>query len=119
MSKNPLLLIHEPLQNIWNDRQGMKLKEAKEILEKLKPLENKAEMKRGGKINKFFIVPMEYLTEKDYSIYWPDFWQKDIAISTDKRHGVEYTLVAIKRTKSMTVFVCKDLDYIQALAQYQ
>lgn len=97
----------------------MELKEAEELLRKLKPLENRVEMKTGGIINRFFIVPKEYLTDKGYDIYWPDFWSDDVATCPNKNHGKEYTIIAVKRTESGVVFVSKDFEYIKELGQYQ
>ena len=39
--------------------------EAKDLLEKLKPLEKRAEMKKGGTIDKFFIVPRLTTAQRD------------------------------------------------------
>ncbi|MFD0990709.1 hypothetical protein ACFQ1R_11425 [Mariniflexile jejuense] len=97
----------------------MNKEEALELLKKLKPLEKRIESRKGGTIDKFFIVPIEYLTDKDYKIYWFDFWNKEMAYSVNAISSDDYTIVGIMRKAGNFIFVEKNIEYIKSLTRYQ
>lgn len=84
----------------------MKLKEAKELYNKLKPLENKCKMEGGLLIHKFFILPMEYLKKNNISIEWHTLMESDDILELDviDNRNLDFDIVGIHQA-SYSVFL--------------
>lgn len=93
----------------------MKLKEVQELLEKLKPLENSVNSKKGTVIHRFFIVPLDFLDKNDLGVDWIGFWSKDYAFTDILSDKVEYNIVGVHRHDYSTFIVLNDIEYIKSL----
>ncbi len=94
----------------------MKLEEAKEIYNKLKPLENKCEMKGGFIIHKFFILPLKYIKKKNIIIDWHTLMESNDILENDllDNRNLDFDIIGIHQKSSDVFLTSKDIKLFKS-----
>ena len=93
----------------------MKLDEAKELLEKLKPLENKKTPKNKA-IHRFMIIPSDLIvTEKNYL---DELWYDRDKYVKQENNKLDYKIISVLKPNISTYFHNDNIDeFISELNQ--
>lgn len=93
----------------------MELKEAQDLLQKLKPLENKATTHNGFPIHKFFIIPLKFIKDNNLEIDWYKFWNNEYAFQQNIDSQLDYNIVAVHRNGYSSFLTSTNLKHFKNL----
>jgi hypothetical protein len=98
------------------NQETMKLQEAIELYEKLKPFENKCEMKNGLTIHKFFVLPMKYIIKNNITIDWHKLWENEdiFEIELKDNKNLDFDIVGVNRANYSTFLTSKDIKLFKS-----
>lgn len=96
-------------------KKNMNLKEAQDLLQKLKPLENKATTQNEFLIHKFFIIPLKFIRENNIEIDWYKFWKNEYAFQKNIDSQLDYDIVAVHKSSYSTFFTSTNLKHFKSL----
>ncbi|MDN3722751.1 hypothetical protein QRD02_00025 [Aequorivita sp. SDUM287046] len=94
----------------------MKLQEAKELYDKLKPFENNSEMEGGFIIHKFFILPLKYIKQNKITIDWHILMESDDILENKllDNKNLDFDIVAIHQARLSVFLTSKDIKLFKS-----
>lgn len=96
----------------------MEIKEATDLLKKLKQLENKSKMKKGFPIHRFVILPIKYFQENNLEINWPKIWENEnIFLNLADDPDIDFQIIAVHRSSSNIFWTSTDVEHFKTLLE--